>query len=70
MKVLIITLALAASLSAVGLTLRVRRGDRLLLSAGHGIERGILSRLLRIPAVRLSPLFAFRAALGRGHTRP
>lgn len=61
---------LAASLSQVGLTLRVRRGDRLLLSAGRSVEPGILSRLLRIPGVRLSPLLAFRAALGRGHTRP
>lgn len=61
---------LAATLSQVGLTLRVRRGDRLLLSAGHGIEPEILSRLLRIPGVRLSPLLALRAVLGRGHTRP
>lgn len=61
---------LAATLSHVGLTLRVRRGDRLLLSAGRGVEPGILSRLLRIPGVRLSPLLALRAALGRGHTRP
>ena len=61
---------LAATLTRVGLTLRVRSGDRLLLSAGRDTRTGILSRLLRLPGVRLSPLLALRSALGRGHPRP
>ena len=61
---------LAATLTRVGLTLRVRSGDRLLLSAGRDTKTGILSRLLRLTGVRLSPGLALRSALGRGHPRP
>jgi len=62
--------ALAGTLTRFGLTLRVRSGDRLLLSAGRDAKIGILSRLLRLPGVQLSPLLALRSALGRGHPRP
>ena len=62
--------ALAGTLTRFGLTLRVRSGDRLLLSAGRDAKTGILSRLLRLPGVQLSPLLALRSALGRGHPRP
>jgi len=61
---------LAETLTRVGLTLHVRSGDRLLLSAGRDTKTGILSRLLRLPDVQLSPRFALRSALGRGHPRP
>jgi len=61
---------LAETLTRVGLTLRVRSGDRLLLSAGRDTKTGILSRLLRLPDVQLSPRFALRSARGRGHPRP
>lgn len=61
---------LAGTLTRFGLTLRVRSGDRLLLSAGRNTKTGILSRLLRLPGVQLSPLLALRSALGRGHPRP
>jgi len=61
---------LARTLTRFGLTLRVRSGDRLLLSAGRNTKTGILSRLLRLPGVQLSPLLALRSALGRGHPRP
>ena len=61
---------LAETLSRVGLTLRVRSGDRLLLSAGRDIKTGALSRLLRLPGVQFSPLLALRSVFGRGHTRP
>lgn len=61
---------LSETLTRVGLTLRVRSGDRLLLSAGRDAKTGVLSRLLRLPGVHLSPLFALRSALGRGHPRP
>lgn len=61
---------LAAALSATGLTLQVRSGDRQLLLAGHETKTGILSRLLRLPRVQLDPRFALRSALGRGHLRP
>ncbi len=61
---------LAETLTRFGLTLRVRSGDRLLLSAGRDIKTGILSRLLRLPGVQLSPLLALRSALGRGNPRP
>ncbi len=61
---------LAGTLTRFGLTLRVRSGDRLLLSAGRDTKTGILSRLLRLPGVQLSPLLALRSALGRGNPRP
>ena len=61
---------LAGTLTRLGLTLRVRSGDRLLLSAGRDIKTGILSRLLRLPGVQLSPLLALRSALGWDHPRP
>ena len=61
---------LAETLTRYGLNLRVRSGDRLLLSAGRDTETGNLSRLLRLPGVRLSPRLALRIALGRGHPRP
>ena len=61
---------LAGNLTRFGLTLRVRSGDRLLLSAGRDTKTGILSRLLRLPGVQLSPLLALRSALGRGNPRP
>lgn len=60
----------AAGLALAGLTLHVRSGDRLLLLAGRDAKTGILSRLLRLPRVQLSPRFALRSALGRGHPRP
>ncbi len=60
----------AAGLALAGLTLHVRSGDRLLLLAGRDAKPGILSRLLRLPRVQLSPRFALRSALGRGHPRP
>ena len=61
---------LAETLTRFGLNLRVRSGDRLLLSAGRATKTGNLSRLLRLPGVQLSPLLALRSALGRGHPRP
>ena len=61
---------LAETLTRVGLTLRVRSGDRLLLSAGRDTKTGVLSRLLRLPGVQLSPRLALRSALGRGRPRP
>jgi len=61
---------LAAALSATGFTLQVRSDDRQLLLAGRDTKTGILSRLLRLPGVQLSPRFALRSALGRGHPRP
>jgi hypothetical protein len=61
---------LAAGLARAGFTLHVRSGDRLLLLAGRDVQTGFLSRLLRLPRVRLSPRFALRSALGRGHSRP
>jgi len=61
---------LADRLTLAGLTLRVRSGDRLLLVAGQDAETGILTRLLRLPGVQLSPRFALRSALGRRHRRP
>ncbi len=61
---------LAERLTRAGLTLRVRSGDRLLLLAGRDAKTGILTRLLRLPGVQLSPRFALRSALGRGHPRP
>ena len=63
-------LTLAETLTRFGLNLRVRSGDRLHLSAGRDTKTGNLSRLLRLPGVRLSPLLALRLALGRGHPRP
>ncbi len=60
---------LAETLTRVGLSLRVRSGDRLLLSAGRDAGTGVLSRLFRLPGVHLSPLFALRSALGRGLPR-
>ena len=62
--------ALAERLTRAGFTLRVRSGDRLLLLAGRDAKTGILTRLLRLPGVQLSPRFALRTALGRGHSRP
>jgi len=61
---------LAAGLARAGFTLHLRSGDRLLLLAGRDTKTGILSRLLRLPGVQLSPRFALRSALGRGHPRP
>ena len=61
---------LAERLTRAGLTLRVRSGDRLLLVAGRDAKTGVLTRLLRLPGVQLSPRFALRSALGRGHARP
>jgi len=61
---------LADALARVGLTLRVRSGDRLLLSAGRDVKAGILSRLLRLPGVQLSPSFTLRTALSRATPRP
>ena len=37
---------------------------------GDRAKTGILTRLLRLPGVQLSPRFAFRSALGREHPRP
>ena len=48
---------LAETFTRVGLTLRVRSGNLLILSAGRGIETGILSRLLHLPGIQLSPRF-------------
>jgi len=62
--------ALAERLTRAGFTLRVRSGDRLLLLAGRDAKTGILTRLLCLPGVQLSPRFALRSALGRGHPRP
>ncbi len=62
--------ALAEWLTRAGFTLRVRSGDRLLLLAGRDAKTGILTRLLRLPGVQLSPRFALRSALDRGHPRP
>ena len=62
--------ALADRLTRAGFTLRVRSGDRLLLVAGRDAKTGILTRLLRLPGVQLSPRFALRSARGRGHPRP
>ena len=62
--------ALAERLTRAGFTLRVRSGDRLLLLAGRDAKTGILTRLLRLPGVQLSPRFALRSALGRVHPRP
>ena len=61
---------LAPALARAGLTLRVRSGNRLLLSAGRDVETGILGRLLRLPCVQLSPSFTLRTALGRITPRP
>ena len=61
---------LAEVLTRAGLTLHVRSGDRLLLAAGRDARPGVVSRLLRLPAVRLSPLLVLRTALGRSHPRP
>ena len=60
---------LAAGLARADFTLHVRSGDRLLLLAGRDAKTGILSRLLRLRRVQLSPRFALRSALGRGHPR-
>ncbi len=62
--------ALADRLTRAGFTLRVRSGERLLLVAGRDAKTGILTRVLRLPGVQLSPRFALRSALGRGHPRP
>jgi len=56
---------LAEALTRVGLTLRVRSGDRLLASVGREAETGILGRLLGLPGVQLAPLLALRSALSR-----
>ena len=61
--------SLAAGLARAGFTVDVRSGDRLLLLAGRDVKPGILSRLLRLPRVQLSPRFALRSALGRGFPR-
>lgn len=61
---------LAAGLARAGFTLHLRSGDRLLLLAGRDVQTGFLSRLLRLPCVRISPRLALRSALGRGHSRP
>lgn len=61
---------LAETLTRGGLTLRVHSGDRLLLSAGRDTKIGIVSRLLRLPGVQLSPSLALHAALGRVRPRP
>lgn len=61
---------LAAGLARAGLTLDVRSGDRLLLLAGRDAKTGLVSRVLRLPGVRLSLRFALRSALGRGRPRP
>lgn len=60
---------MAAGLALAGLTLDVRSGDRLLLLAGRDAKTGILSRLLHLPRVQLSPRFALRSALDRGRPR-
>lgn len=60
----------AGLLARDGLALRVRSGERLILSAGRGVNAGILTRLLRLPCVQLSPWFTLRTALGRGKSRP
>lgn len=62
--------AIAGGLARAGLTLHVRSGDRLLVLAGRGVPTGIVSRLLRLPGVRLGSRFALRSALGRGGSRP
>jgi hypothetical protein len=59
----------ATALTLAGLTLHVRSDDRVLVVAGHGAKTGVLSRLLRLPRVELSPRFALRAALGRDRPR-
>lgn len=61
---------LAVGLARAGFTLDVRSGERLLLCAGCDARPGIVSRLLRTQRVRISPRFALRSALGRGHSRP
>jgi len=61
---------LAERLTRAGFTLRVRSGDRLILLAGRDAKTSILTRLLRLPGVQLSPRFALRSALVRGHPRP
>ena len=57
--------ALSEGLARAGLTLRVCRGERVLLRAGTGTHPGALGRLLRLPHVELSPRFALSSALAR-----
>ena len=62
--------ALAAGLTGAGLTLEVRSGERILLRAGRDVDTGLLSRVVRLPGVRLGTRFALRSALVRWRTRP
>lgn len=61
--------ALSTELTRAGLTLDVRSGDDLLLTAGREARAGILERLLRLPRVRVNPRFALRSAWRRGRPR-
>ena len=60
--------ALAAGLTGAGLTLEVRSGERILLRAGRDVDTGLLSRVVRLPGVRLGTRFALRSALVRWRT--